>query len=132
MAKIKNFILPAGKEALRTTLNELPKGIRYRVTVEEYKRTRTVDQNSRYWAILKDISYQVQVEGRNYTTDVWHEYFRTKFLGKDTFLVDGSPVLVTKSSRKLNVMDFGDYMTQVEVWAVEHGVHFYESLKEAG
>jgi hypothetical protein len=126
----KVFILPKGKEALRAELNSLPSNVPHKVTIEPYKRTRTVDQNSRYWAILNDISDQVQVEGKNYATEVWHEYFRTKFLGKDTFLVDGSPVLVTKSSRKLNVMEFGDYMTQVEVWAVEHEVRFFESLAE--
>jgi hypothetical protein len=121
---VKSFILPAGREALNQTLNGLPSGVRYKVTVEEYRKNRTVDQNSRYWALLNDISDQLKIEDRNYSTEVWHEYFRSTFLGKDTVLIDGNPVLVTKSTRKLNVMDFGDYMTQVEAWAVEHGVNF--------
>lgn len=123
---MKTFVLPTGKEALRQTLNELDKGKRWKVTVELYQKTRSVDQNSRYWALLNDISEQVIVQGQNYATEVWHEYFRSKFLGKDVFLVDGEPMPVTKSTRKLKVMEFGDYMLQVEAWGAEHEVTFNE------
>ena len=128
---MKSFVTPQGTHALRGFFANLPKDKRYRVTIEEYKSKRSLEQNSRYWLILSFIAEQVKPEGREYSPEVWHEWAKAKFLGKDTIVIDGEPVLVQKTTTKLKVLEFGDYMTQVEVWAVDHNVHFYESLQEA-
>lgn len=97
----------------------------YEVTVKPFKKRRSLDQNARYWWLLATISTQVSDEtGKKYAPETWHEYLKAEFLGKDTILIDGSPKLVHRTTTKLNVMDFMDYMTQVEAWAVEHGVRF--------
>ena len=128
---MKSFVTPQGTHALRGFFANLPKDKRYRVTIEEYKSKRSLEQNSRYWLILSFIAEQVKPEGREYSPEVWHEWAKAKFLGKDTIVIDGEPVLVQKTTTKLKVLEFGDYMTQVEVWAVDHNVHFYESLNHS-
>lgn len=98
-------------------------GVLYEVIIRELKPKRSIEQNARYWALLTQISRQVQDEnGRDYSPETWHEYFKAKFLGKDCILLDGEPFLVQKTTTSLNVMQFGDYMTMIEVWAVEHDV----------
>lgn len=125
---MKSFILPHGKQSLDTFFSKLPEGQRFKVTVEEYKSKRSLEQNARYWVILTQISEQVTDENeRKYSPEVWHEFFKAKFLGKDAVIIDNEPVLLPRTTTTLKVLEFGDYMTQCEAWAVDHGVKFYES-----
>jgi hypothetical protein len=93
------------------------------IVISEWIPKRSTDQNRRYWAILSLIAFTVADEnGRKYSAETWHEYFKAKYLGKNTMIVDGEPMLIAKSTTRLNKVSFGDYMMRVEVWAVEHGV----------
>ena len=98
------------------------------VTVRPWSPTRSVEQNARYWWLLTAISMQVKDEtGKAYSPETWAEFFKAQFLGKDTIIMDGNPILVSHSSTKLNTIEFGDYMTQIEAWASEHGVTFEDN-----
>lgn len=97
----------------------------HEVAFREYKRRRTVRQNARYRALLAAISEQLPDEtGKYYGPDVWHEFFRKRFLAPDTFVVDGQIEAIPKSTTELEVADFNDFMTKVEVFASEHNVSF--------
>lgn len=93
-------------------------------TLVPHKSTRSHEQNARYWSLLTEISEQLKPEGCEYSPETWHEYAKARFIGKDVVMVDGEPLLIAKTSTKLKVAEFGDYMTQVEAWGVEHGVQF--------
>ena len=96
----------------------------YECDLKPWKKTRSTPANARYWAILTEISDQLTPEGQHYSPETWHEYMKARFIGKDVVIVDGEPFLVAKTSTKLKTAEFGDYMTQVEAWGVEHGVKF--------
>lgn len=124
-----NFVLrnPAHRSVCIEQLCELDLSQPWEVTVKPYKKKRSVDQNARYWAILQAIAKQLPDEtGKFYSVETWHRYMKQTFLGVDTVVVDGDAKLIEKPSRKLNVVEFNDYMTQVEVWAVEHDVNIGE------
>ena len=109
-------------EAIRAIpLNEV-----WECDLRPWKSTRSLEANARYWAILTEISEQLRPEGKQYSPETWHEYMKARFIGKDVVIVDGEPFLVAKTSTKLKTAEFGDYMTQVEAWGVEHGVKFTE------
>lgn len=92
-------------------------------------RNRSIQQNSRLWAILTDISEQLPDEnGKHYSPETWLSFFKARFLGKDTMIVDGEVHLVEKRSSKLKVLDFGDFMHQIEVFAIDHNVNFYQGV----
>lgn len=84
-------------------------------TVSEYKAKRSFEQNSRYWAILTEIAEGAWVKGRQYTPEVWAEYFKRKFIGVEE-LPDGREVGL--STTKLSVAEFSDFMTRIEQHAV--------------
>ena len=88
----------------------------YVVDIREAKSTRSLEQNARYWALLTEISKQApdHMGGEWHDTEVWHEYLKRRFIGVDPGPFGGG---VAKSSRKLKVGEFADYMTEVEVWA---------------
>lgn len=90
----------------------------YRVTIEEAKPNRSLEQNSRYWALLTAISQQAPAHmgGEWHSPEVWHHYCASRFLGMEAGPFGHG---VAKSTRKLKVAEFGDYMTEVEAWAVD-------------
>lgn len=98
-------------------------GITYVVTVEEMKSRRSLEQNARYWALLTSVSQQAPayMGGEWHSPEVWHRYCATRFLG-----MESGPfgVGVPKSTSKLKVMEFCDYMTQVEAWAIDQFAGF--------
>lgn len=97
-------------------------------TLVPHKSSRSLEQNARYWSLLTEISEQLWPDGKQYEPEIYHEYFKGRFLGKVqvNFGENDDAAFVPKSTTKLAVKDFGDFMTQVEAWGVEHGVKFTE------
>ena len=85
------------------------------VSVSEYKSKRSRDQNSRYWCILQRISENAWIGGRQYSAEVWHEQMKRQLIGCEE-LPNGETIGM--SSAALNVSQFADYMTKVEIYAV--------------
>lgn len=94
------------------------KGLSYRVTIEELTPQRSVLQNARYWALVTAISQQAppHMAGEYHHPEVWHEYLAGRFLGMEAGPFGHG---VRKRTSTLKVMEFSDYMTQCEVWAIE-------------
>jgi hypothetical protein len=84
------------------------------VEVREHKAKRSSQANRRYWTLLRFISENAFVAGRQFSDDAWHEHFRRKFIGCED-LPDGSTVGI--STTTLDVGAFNDYMAQIEAYA---------------
>lgn len=108
------------------------------VIIREWSKPRKPDQNSLMWAgPLTDIAQQAYVSGRTYSPEVWHEYFKEKFLPEEyeegitkegyrkwDVSPTGSRILVG-SSTHLTVKGFALYLTELEAHAAtELGVQF--------
>jgi hypothetical protein len=84
-------------------------------------------QNARLWVLYNRISERRAVDGRKFEPEVWHEHYKRSFLGMvDIELPGGEVVTRARSTKRLDVAEFNDYMTQVEVDAAEHGVYLDE------
>jgi len=83
------------------------------VTVTEHKAKRSTEQNKRYWAILREVAECAWVDGKQFSQEAWHEFFRGKFIG-----LEDSPSgrQVGISTAKLSVSEFADYMTKVDAY----------------
>jgi hypothetical protein len=91
------------------------------VTVTEHKAKRSSEANARYWALLGEIAEQVQVNGKWFSRDVWHEWAKEQYAPK----VEGPSGLLTVSTTQMNVEQFAQYMTQIESYAAQElGVEF--------
>ena len=113
------------------------------VVIREEKRKRSLDQNRLYWAgPLRDIAEQAWVQGRQYSSEVWNEYFKREFLPdpdhddfddshvKDGFrkwsdMPNGLRVLVG-STTGLTVRGMAAYLEQVYAYGASFGVQFSE------
>src|SRR3990167_10395589 len=130
-SKVKSFVTPQGTHALLQEIERLEREFpkkRFVWEVREYLKSRSLAQNARYWGhVFPYIAEQVTVEGRKFSAECWHERFKREFIGREEL---PSGEVVGKSSQKLKVTEFADFMTKVEAWAVDHNVRFYESLRE--
>lgn len=107
------------------------------VTVEPYKRPRKLDQNALLWALLNEISEQLFIEGRQYSAETLHHYFKGQFLPEEfnddecmpgyakwSYDPAGERVL-TGSSTQLTVRGFSGYIEAITAFAANMGVEFH-------
>jgi hypothetical protein len=91
------------------------------VTVDEYQAKRSTQANARYWALLEEISSQAYVDGKRFSREAWHTYFREQFAPKE----DGPAGLTPMSTSQMDKETFQRYVTMIELYAVETlGVEF--------
>lgn len=87
------------------------------------KSRRSVEQNARYWRLMRELSSIVWLDGRQYSPEIWHEYMARTFIGSEDLPGGGVKAISTTT---LNVEQFGDYMTQIEAWCAEQGYQVME------
>lgn len=109
----------------------------WEVILRPYKVKRRTEANNLYWLRLGEISQQAWINGRQYPAEVLHEYLKRQFLPetcnkgfeKWITLPSGDRALGV-STTDLNTTEFADYMTAVECFGAELGVHFSTNIKE--
>jgi hypothetical protein len=121
------IILRRAIEAV-SRLTVLEHGKRWLVMILPEKTRRTLEQNSRMWACLTEISRQVLVDGKRHGKETWHEFFGRKYRLIETHWVLGELMYVLRSTTKMSIKEFAEYMTQIEAHATqEFGVRFTET-----
>lgn len=122
-------------ERIRAYLRTLPwhrdgRRLTYRVTIEEAKPTRSLEQNAFYWALLTEISQQAppHMGGEWWAPEIWAEFFKRRFLG-----VEAGPggIEVAKSTRRLKVGEMSDYLHEIQAWAYDELPGFRFEYEEA-
>lgn len=112
------------------------------VIIREEVKVRGLDANAYYWRRLTEIADQAYIEGRAYSAEVWHEYFKKEYLPEEfdpemtregyrkwAVAPDGARVLIG-STTQLTVKGFAEYITQVEAFGAGLGVLFSASPNE--
>lgn len=98
------------------------------VEVRPYKDKRTIEQNKKLHAMIRDIAEQAWVSGRQHNEEEWKEYIRRRFIGVEDFhLPNGCRIERGISTTSLDIEEFAKLITMVEAWAVtDLGVEFTE------
>jgi hypothetical protein len=90
---------------------------------------RTSAQNSFYWATLAAISEQIRPKGQTHDQDVWHHYFKARFLpGRMIELPNGQVIESEPTTTGLTKAQFSDYVEQVLAWATNHGLQMTDEM----
>ena len=97
----------------------------HRMVLEVKPQTRSLEQNSRLWAMLTDISDQVEWYGRKLTPDDWKNIFTASLKKQDVVPgLDGGFVVLGVSTSKMTKAEMSDLQTLMEAFGVEKGVFF--------
>jgi len=98
------------------------------IEIRDFKSKRSAAQNRLYWAFLRDIAAQMEVpdengELRKYSSEDWHDLCRMKWLGVKTIrLGDKEYPRPSKSTTKLKIGEFAEYLTNIEAHFLSKGV----------
>ena len=97
----------------------------HRMVLEVKPQTRSLEQNSRLWAMLTDISEQVEWYGRKLSPDDWKNVFTASLKKQDVVPgLDGGFVVLGVSTSKMTKAEMSDLQTLMEAFGVEKGVFF--------
>lgn len=84
---------------------------------------RTLDQNARMWAMLHEISEQVEWHGQHLTDQEWKDVF-TAALKRQKVVpgLDGGFVVLGTSTRRMTRQEMSELMELMAAFASEHDV----------
>lgn len=143
-------ILLAGNNAKQSAINLInnapiddKKSLEF--ILREEVKIRKDTQNALMWSgALKDIAEQAWLDGRQYSIDVWHIFFKETLLPEEfdadlckegyqkwSYLPNGERRL-TGSTTNLTVKGFAEYLTQVYAFGADLGVLFKTKDYEHG
>lgn len=103
-----------------------------RMVVEVRAETRSLEQNARLWAMLTDISKQVEWYGHRLTPDEWKDVFSASL--KRTKVVpglDGGFVVCGQSTSKMTIAEMCELQELMEAFGAQKGVRFTAQEVEA-
>jgi hypothetical protein len=120
----------ADRERAAEWLAKAPVGTRL-----EFKAAkRSLDQNSKLWAMLTDVSKQIKWHGQKLSTNDWKEIFIAA-LRKELRLVPNLDntgwVSLGHSSSDLTKEEFSELIDLIQAWGAEHNVVFHNEHSEA-
>ena len=97
----------------------------HRMVLEIKPSTRSLEQNARLWAMLTDISHQVDWYGRKLTPHEWKHVFTASLKKQDVVPgIDGGFVVLGASTSKMTKAEMCDLQTLMEAFGTEQGVKF--------
>lgn len=95
--------------------------------VEVKQATRTLQQNARMWAMLTDVSEQVEWYGRWLSAEGWKHIFTASLKKQDTVPgIDGGVVILGQSTSNMTKAEMGDLVELIAAFGAEHGVEFMD------
>lgn len=89
----------------------------YEVSVQLFKDSRSKAQNRLYWVFVPYLA-----DHCGYTNNQMHRTLKVKFIGVDREVVDGIEIVEPKSSKKLKVKEFANYLREIEALALDYGI----------
>ena len=95
-------------------------GKRVKVSVEQYQRRRSDDQNRYLWGVV----YATLRDATGQDADDWHEYMLGEWAGWEECELFGRKRLKPKRrSSKLSTGEFADYIAFIQQRAAENGIY---------
>jgi hypothetical protein len=91
--------------------------------VEIKPRTRSLDQNAKMWAMLADLSRQIEWYGQSLTSDEWKDVL-TAALKKQKAVpgIDGGFVVIGARTRNMTIREMSDLVELMYAFGAERDV----------
>jgi hypothetical protein len=114
----KNF-----RALILEAIMDTPSG--YVVTIQP--ETRTTDQNALLWALLTDISEQVEWHGQKLASEDWKHIFTAALRSIRVVpnLTGDGIVMLGQSTSKMTKPEFSELIELIQSFAVDKGVEFH-------
>jgi hypothetical protein len=121
---VKQSFILANREARRncvTAIAQAPDG--WYVALKP--PTRSLEQNARMWAMLAEVSRQVEWYGKKLTPEAWKCVFSASLKKQDVVPgLHGDFVVIGQSTSQMGVREMGELMELMEAFGAERSVRF--------
>ena len=122
----KTFILVNNK--VREYACEAVKTAHDGVVVTIKEPTRSLMQNNRLWALLNDVSRQVDWYGRKLTPDEWKCVFTAALRKQDVVPgIDGGFVVLGLSTSKMSIKDMAELQELISAFGAQRDVKWSDT-----
>jgi len=89
--------------------------------VEIRQPSRTLEQNALYWTQVHECAERVTIEGKRFTPQVWHVYFKQRFLpGRIIELPNGQIMEQDPTTTELTKEEFSLFIEEVLQFQANH------------
>jgi hypothetical protein len=95
--------------------------------------SRSVDQNSRFWAMLTDVAVQGRINDRRYNTEQWKLMFMHAYAEERGMEIRYLPAInragmvpCGRSSSDLSVGEMSELMEFITAWGAENNITFHD------
>lgn len=93
--------------------------------LEVREKTRSIAQNRRLWAMLTDISQQVDWYGQKLSPEDWKNVFSASLTKQRAVPgIDGGFVVLGKSTSKMTKPEMSELQDLIEAFGAQQGVRF--------
>lgn len=93
--------------------------------VEIKPKTRTLEQNSRLWPMLTDVSNQVDWYGKKLSQNTWKDIFSAALKEQEVVPgIDGGFVAVGRPTSSMTVKEMADLQELISAFGANHGVEW--------
>ncbi len=89
----------------------------YTITIKEYRKTRSQDQNAYLWLCLNIISQET-----GHTPQQLHDIYCNMFLKSGETTYKGKTIEIVRGTSKLDTQEFSEFMDKVIADAAEMGI----------
>jgi hypothetical protein len=87
--------------------------------------TRNLEQNAKLWAMLSEVSAQVDWYGQKLTSEEWKDVFSASLKRQKVVPgLDGGFVVCGQRTSQMSKMDFGELIELITAFGAERGVVF--------
>lgn len=110
---------PSDYRKIHHWIDQAPKGTR----VELKAPRRSVDQNSRMWLMLTEVSRQLVWHGQKYAPPEWKDYFMHALRGEKWMpFEDGGMIPIGRSTSDLSKVEHADLTALIEAFCARQSV----------
>lgn len=116
---------PAIQSNVIMIIRNLPVDGSVEIAIRPRRNVRSLDSNAKMWAMLNEISEQVNWHGNKLTSENWKDVF-TASLKRQTVVpgLDGGFVVCGTSTRKMTVGEMKELIELMNAFGAEHQVKF--------
>lgn len=121
--QVFRLVHPTARQMASRACIQAPDGY----VVEIKPRTRSLDQNARLWAMLTDVSRQVEWHGRYLTPENWKHIFSAALKRQEVVPgLDGNFVVLGQSTSRMTVREMSDMQELMSAFGNERDVQWSE------
>jgi hypothetical protein len=125
--QVFRLVHPTARQMASRACIQAPDGF----IVEIKPRTRSLDQNAKMWAMLADVSRQVEWYGQHLTSEEWKDVL-TAALKKQKAVpgIDGGFVVIGARTRNMTIREMGDLVELMYAFGAEQNVQWSEPAEQ--